>query len=237
MSTPKIDPSALPVLTPDEFLDHVEAQSQRGAKAGRVLMKPEHIAQLLTSVGNFRLSARAVLGYARPRLGLVPPPLSRNGQTLFLYPDHFRRLNILLTLRQHYSLSLSKIRAFLRHFPAEREHLIVDRRLNREEVRELVERMPSGFTVGHIFMAKACDAMLEDVLPTGQAMREAIKPDQGMGLEERLILERLDELKAWISSGGRREFLREEAARDLENLTLSSRIFKRIWLPPKRTTR
>jgi hypothetical protein len=33
MSNPEIDPSTLPVLTPEEFLDHISAQSQRGAKA------------------------------------------------------------------------------------------------------------------------------------------------------------------------------------------------------------
>jgi hypothetical protein len=75
--------------------------------------------------------------------------------------------------------------------------------------------------------------MVQDTLSPSKALFAAVEPGEALQkAEEGAILSRLDELKQWVLSGRRQEFVRRESAEDLKNLAgnqlLARKIVKKI---------
>jgi hypothetical protein len=221
---------ALPVMTPRQILDHFAQKKDKGEAPARVLMETSDLIGMLEAVGGFKLTQRLLQTYSSPKLKLVPPPIQKNGhKACYVFPDHFDRLGVILTLRQGYHLPLKAIQQLLEHFPAEANHLIMERKLSIEELLDLAKMLPKGYGVNDLIMAKTCDLMVQDALSSNRALSAATEAGDALKkLEEKTILARLDELKVWVSSGRRQEFVRRESAEDFKNLAQKHLIGRKI---------
>lgn len=226
--TPKSQPE-LRVMTPREILDHFSRKGASEPQPARVLVELEDFASMLEAVGGFELDSRALLRYSSPRINLIEPPVKVGGKTCYIFPDHFDRLGIILTLRQAYNLPLAAIRDLLEHFPKENQELLMERKLEIGDLLDLAKMLKAGFQLKDLIMAKASDLLLQDLLSSSAALSAAVEPgDTLRQLQERMLLARLDEMKAWVSSGRWREFLKRESAQDLKDLAAKKLLQKKI---------
>jgi hypothetical protein len=121
----------------------------------------------------------------------MEPAVHREGKTCYIFPDHFDRLGIILTLRQAYNLPLSAIRNLLEHFPAEHRNLIMERKFEIDELLDLAQMLKNGYQIKDLIMAKACDVLLQDLMSSSQTISAALEPGDTMRrLQEKLILGR-----------------------------------------------
>jgi DNA-binding transcriptional MerR regulator len=218
----------LPVMKPRQVIEHF-GQKVGGAEPGKVLVESGDFIAMLTAVGGFKLGQQALLSYSSARIGLIEPPVKVDGKVCFVFPDQFDRLGIVLTLRQAYHLPLNAIRDLLKHYPHEQYHLIMERKLTLSDLLDLAKMIKAGYGLGDLTMAKACDMMLEDVLPSSKALSAAVEPGEALRkLQEKVILGRLDEMKAWVSSGRWQEFLKRESAQDFKDLAVKQLLQKKI---------
>src|SRR5207302_1562031 len=148
--------------------------------------------------------------YSSQKIKLLPPQIHKKGtggKGYYVFPDHFELANIVLTLRRWYQLPLKALREVLERFPLENRHLIIDHKLSLEELLDLAKMGSKGFEVKDVVMARACNDMIQDLLPPTQALNAALEPgDRLAELEDKLILQRLEEIKTWVQSGRKREF-------------------------------
>ena len=225
----------LPVHGFDGFLKFYNEENFKLKERGepgpfRLLATAPDFAELVDTLANFRVSPRLLRAYTSPNLGLLSPPVHRNGsKDHYVYPDHFEGFMFILTLRRVYHLPLKAIRQILEHLPADMRHVVTARKLSTEDLLDLAKMMPKGFTVKDLVMAKACDMMLEDVLPSGQALIAATEPGNALqDLEEKLMLGRLVQIKEWIKTGRRQKFVRREAAEDFKDLAENRLLVQKI---------
>jgi len=142
-------------MTPSQVLDHFGKQKDEGKDPGKVLVEASKFADMLSAVGGFMLGARELRAYSASRLKLMDPPIQKDGKTCYVFPDHFNRLGIILTLRQAYNLPLAAIRELLDHFPAEQHELIMERKFEIEDLLDLAKMLKAGYQLRDLFMAKA----------------------------------------------------------------------------------
>jgi DNA-binding transcriptional MerR regulator len=205
-----------------------KAEKTRSAPA-RVLVKDTDFLELIEVLLEAKPSLRELKAYSSPRLGLLPPPVRREGADYYVYPDHLELLGTVLTLRKAYHLPLETIRELLERVPLDEHHVLSARVLSAADLLDLAKMGAAGFGLKDVVMAKACDVMLEDVLPSGQALTAATEPGNALQtLEEKLILGRLEEIKSWVESGRRQKFVRRESAEDFKNLARKHLIGKKI---------
>jgi len=216
-------------MTPRQALDFFAACKQEGLAPVRVLLELDGFIEMLEAVGGFKLNRPALLTYSSPRIGLIEPPIKAQGKACYIFPDHFDRMGIILTLRQAYNLPLASIRELLERFPRENYELLMERKLKISDVLDLAKMLKSGYSLGDLVMAKAGDVLLMDLLSSSKALSAAAEPgDTLRKLQERLLLARLDEMKAWVTSGRWQEFMRHESAQDLKDLAARKILHKRI---------
>lgn len=212
----------LPVMKPREVIEHFGKKKAGGGEPGKVLVESGDLIEMLEAVSGLKVSRRELLRYSSERLSLIGAPVKAGGKLCFVFPDQFDRLGFVLTLRQVYHLPLNAIRELDKHFPADCRHLVVERKLSIEELLDLAKMLPRGFAVKDLVMAKTCDLMVEDTLSPTRAVLAAVEPGEALRkAEETAILSRLDELKQWVLSGRRQEFVKRESAEDFKNLALN----------------
>lgn len=223
----------LPICDREDALKYYTDESIKrkdGRESGpfRMLVPAPRFVDLIKTLANFKLSPRLLRAWVS--LKLIAPPTERDEKKeLYVYPDHFEQVAIILTLRYNYQLPLRAIQQVIEHFPGGLFHVITSRKLTTEQLLDAAKMLPDGYEPKDIFLAKACDAMLEDVLPADQALAAATEENNGLqSIEEQLILSRLDEIKDWVKSGGRQKFVRREAAQDLQDLAWRHRFSQRI---------
>ena len=218
----------LPVMKPRQVIEHFGRKAS-GAEPGKVLVESGDFIDMLEAVGGFKLGRRALMSYSSARIGLIEPPVKIDGEFCFVFPDHFDRLGIVLTLRQVYHLPLTAIRDLIEHYPREQYHLIMERKLELPDLLDLAKMIKAGYGLGDLTMAKACDLMLADMLSSNKALSAAVEPGDALRkLQETLILGRLDEMKSWVSSGRWQEFMKREAAQDFKDLAVKQLLQKKI---------
>lgn len=220
----------LPVMTPRQVLDFFAARKQDGkTEPVRVLIELDGFIEMLEAVGGFTLNRRALLTYSSPRVGLIEPPVQAHGKTCYVFPDHFDRMGIILTLRQAYNLPLHAIRDLVERFPRDNYELLMERKLKISDVLDLAKMLKGGYGLADLVMAKAGDVLLMDLLSSSKALSAAAEPGDGLRkLQERLLLARLDEMKVWITSGRWQEFMRAESAQGFKDLAARKALHKRI---------
>ncbi|MFA5140654.1 MAG: hypothetical protein WC728_15605 [Elusimicrobiota bacterium] len=219
----------LPILTPRQIIDHFGKKKDQGEPPDRALVELPDFISMLKAVGAFELDRRVLLSYSSPKIRLIEPPIQKDHKVCYIFPDHFNRMGIILTLRQAYSLPLAAIRDLLEHFPEEHHDLIMERKLEIEELLDTAKMLKNGYQLKDLMMAKAADVMLQDLMSSSQAVNAALEPgDTLRRLQEKLILARLDEMKTWVSSGKWQEFLRLESAQDLKDLAAKRLLTKNI---------
>ncbi|MFH1725066.1 MAG: hypothetical protein ABII00_10655 [Elusimicrobiota bacterium] len=225
--------SSAPICDRADSLKFYSDESAKRRKKGepgplRMLMPAARFAELVDALADFKPSPRLLDAWAS--LGLISPPLEREGRKdLFVYPDHFEQAAVVLTLRYCYHLPLKAIRDLLAHFPHDLFHVVTSRKLSADELLDAAKMLPGGFELKDIFMARACDAMLGDLLPADEALQAAAEEGGRLRkLEEERILSRLDEIKAWVTAGGRQKFVQREAARDFQDLAWRQRLAVRV---------
>jgi len=229
MVTQSNDFQKLPVMTPRQVLDQYGKHQQAGGQPGRVLIEAADFLSMLEAVGGFELTPQALLSYSSPRIGLMEPPVKAGGKTCYVFPDQFDRLGIILTLRLAYSLPLTEIRDLLEHYPRENYELIMERKFEISDLLDLAKMLKSGYALKNLVMAKACDVMLQDLMSSSATLSAATEPgDTLRRLQEKLVLARLDEMKAWVGSGRWQEFLRRESALDFKDLAVKQLLHKKI---------
>ncbi len=183
----------------------------------RVLVTEKVFLKIVETMLELKMSPRELKTYSSKRLQLIPPPVRRDGDKTdyYIYPDHFDALAPTLTLRKGYHLSLKNLRSIMGAMPKEGHHMIVNGMLTSEDLLDLAKVAPLGFALKDLVMAKTCETMLHDILPIDEAVMEASKPgDELCAVEEVLILRRLEEIKKWVTSGRRREFIYRESEED-----------------------
>lgn len=217
-------------MTPRQVLDFFAARKQDGkTEQVRVLIELDGFIEMLEAVGGFTLNRRALLTYSSPRVGLIEPPVQAQGKTCYVFPDHFDRMGIILTLRQAYNLPLHAIRELVERFPRDNYELLMERKLKISDVLDLAKMLKGGYGLADLVMAKAGDVLLMDLLSSSKALSAAAEPGDSLRkLQERLLLARLDEMKVWITSGRWQEFLRAESAQDFKDLAARKALHKRI---------
>lgn len=233
METPEEGLKKLPVMSVREAVDLFAKRNEQGQARGNVLIAAGEFIELLEALFGFKVAAKTLKAYASPRVNLLPPAVKKDGKTCYAYPDQLDRIGFILTLRQGYHLPLNTIRELDKHFPADARHLVLERKMTIEELLDLAKMLPRGFAVKDLVMAKTCDLMVEDALSSSRALFAAGEPGEALRqTEEGAILTRLDELKQWVVSGRRQEFVRRESAEDFKNLALNrllaSKIVKKI---------
>lgn len=178
----------LTLMTARQVLDHFGQQKAHGKEPGKVLVEASDFAQMMAAVGGFKLGLKALKAYGAPRLKLMDPPIQKDGKTCYVFPDHFDRLGMVLTLRQAYNLPLTTIRDLLNHFPQEHHELIVERKFEIGDLLDLAKMLKAGYGLKDLFMAKACDILLQDLMSSSQAVTAAVEPgDTLRRLQEKLI--------------------------------------------------
>ena len=233
METPEEELKKLPLMSVREATDLFAKRKDQGQPRGSVLITETDLLDLLDDLFSFKVAAKTLKGYSSPRVKLLPPPVRKDGKPCYVYPDQLDRLGFVLTLRQAYHLPLNTIRELDKHFPADARHLVLERKMTIEELLDLAKMLPRGFAVKDLVMAKTCDLMVEDTLSPSRALFAAAEPGEALRqTEESAILSRLDELKQWVVSGRRQEFVRRESAEDFKNLAgnqlLARKIVKKI---------
>ncbi len=194
----------------------------------RLLASAKDFAELVETMAGVRIKPRLLRLYAT-KLKLIPPPVQKDGADHYVYPDHLERLMMVLVLRKKYQLPLKPIRDLLEHLPAELRHVIISGKLTTNDALDLAKMIPKGFALQDLIMAKASEVMLEDVLSSDQALSAATEPDDALKrLEEERLLGRLEQMKEWIKSGRRQEFVKREAAGDFQDLAWKQRFSLRI---------
>lgn len=227
-------------MAPHQVLEHFAKRNKEGIPPGRVLVRAADLVDMLEGIGGFKLTLRALKTYSSSRLKLLPPPVQKDDrQACYVFPDHFDRLGLILTLRQGYHLPLKAIQELLEHYPAEHYHLIIERKLSLEDILDLAKMLRHGFQIRDLIMAKTCDVMVQDALSSSQALSAATEPGDALRkLQEKAIIGRLEEIKAWVSSGRRQEFLRRESAQDFKELAqrrlLGNRISRKLMARRRR---
>ena len=229
MDTETQELQALPVLTPRQVIDHFGQKKDQGEPPSRALVELSDFISMLKTVGGFDLNRRVLLSYSSPKIKLIEPPIQKDRKACYVFPDHFNRMGMILTLRQAYSLPLAAIRDLLEHFPKENHDLIMERKLEIDELLDVAKMLKNGYQLKHLIMAKAADVMLQDLMSSSQAVNAALEPgDTLRQLQEKLILARLDEMKGWVSTGRWQAFLRRESAQDLKDLATKQLLSKKI---------
>jgi len=220
---------SLPVMTPPQVIDHFSKQNDKGLPPGRVLIEASDFVNMLETVGGFKLSQRVLLTYSSPRINLLEPPVKKDGKTFYIFPDHFDRMGIILTLRQAYNLPLATIRELIEHFPKDQHELIVERKFEIGDLLDLAKILKTGYGLKDLIMAKACDLLLQDLMSSSKTVSAALEPgDTLRRLQEKLLLARLDEMKAWVESGKWQEFIKRESAQDFKDLANKHLLNKKI---------
>ncbi|MDE2039213.1 MAG: hypothetical protein KGO96_06465 [Elusimicrobia bacterium] len=228
-TTSPVEFQRLTLMTSRQVLNHFGKTKSAGQDPGRVLVEASEFAEMLAAVGGFKLGLKALRAYSSPRLKLMEPPVQKDGKPCYVFPDHFNRLGIILTLRQAYNLPLATIRELLDHFPPDQHELIVERKFEIGDLLDLAKMLKHGYQLKDLFMAKGCDILLQDLMSSSQAVTAALEPgDTLRRLQEKLILGRLDEMKAWVSSGKWQEFVHRESAQDLKDLAAKQLLHKRV---------
>ena len=219
----------LSITSPAKIAESMAAQKQRGWPP-KVLLSARDFIQLLDATLGLEVTTRTLQTYASPKLNLAPSPVKMDShEVCYVYPDHFEWVAAVLTLRRVYHMPLTTIQALLAGFPHDQFHLIIERKLSVEDLLDLAKMMPRGFAVKDVLMAKASATMLQDLLPSSQALLLATEPGQALfDHEEQLLLARLDEMKSWVSGGRRRQFVQRESAEDFKNLAENRLIGKKI---------
>lgn len=80
--------------------EHFGRKHEAGSEPGPVLVELGDFISMLEAVGGFELSRRALLSYSSPRINLIEPPLKKDGNACYVFPDHFDRMAMILTLRR-----------------------------------------------------------------------------------------------------------------------------------------
>ena len=233
MKTSEEELEKLQVMTVGEAVDLFAKRKEQGQARGNVLIAAGEFIGLLEALFGFKVEAKTLKAYSSPRVNLLPPAVKKNGKTCYVYPDQLEQIGFILTLRGAYHLPLNSIRELDKHFPADARHLVMERKMTIEELLDLAKMLPRGFAVRDLVMAKTCDLMVQDTLSPSKALFAAVEPGEALRqTEESAILSRLDELKEWVLSGRRQEFVRRESAEDLKNLAgnqlLARKIVKKI---------
>jgi DNA-binding transcriptional MerR regulator len=233
MKTPEEELEKLQVMTVREAIGLFAKRKEQGQAQPSVLIETAEFIGLLEALFHFKVAAKTLKTYASPRVNLLPPAVKKNGKSCYVYPDQLDRIGFILTLRGAYHLPLNTIRELDKHFPADARHLVLERKMTIEELLDLAKMLPRGFAVRDLVMAKTCDLMVQDTLSPSKALFAAVEPGEALRkTEESAILSRLDELKQWVLSGRRQEFVRRESAEDFKNLAfnrlLAGKIVKKI---------
>lgn len=225
---------AVPIRSLEEVVkyyteEHPELADRGEAGPFRCLMTAPDFLEALRVLGGFRVTQR-MLGTYVSWLRLIPPPVPKDGQgEYYVYPEHLDLALLVLALRQVHFLPLRTIRELLERVSADMRHLLTAGKLSTDDLLDLAKMLPKGCEIKDLVMAKACDVMLEDVLPSGRALTAATEPGGALeSLEEKLILGRLEQIREWVRSGRRADFVRQEAAQDLEDLAWRKRIAGKI---------
>ena len=207
-----------------------KAKEEGSKEPARVLVTAEDFLQLVDLLLEIKLNLRELRTYSS-RLKIIPGPVHKGEDKTdyYVYPDHFEAVAAALTLRKVYHLPLKVIQPLMEAVPQDQQHIIMARALSPGDLMDLAKMGSQGFALKDLFMAKACDTMLQDVLPTSQALTAATEPGSALeSLEKKLILARLEEIKAWVNSGRRQEFVRRESAQDLKDLAHKHLIGRKI---------
>lgn len=214
----------LPVMSWRQVLDHCRPL-KAGDDPGRILMELGDFIRLVRSIAGVKLDRRALRGYAARRLGLLEPPVHAQGKTCYVFPHDFDRLGVVLILRQHYHLSLDAIRSLLARYPRKNYNLIINRRLAVEDMLELARMLGEGYGVGHLAMGKASDALLLDLAVPEVSSAENLQGT--LKAQGKLILDRLDEMRRWVASGGWQKYVERQADQDAKDLRARRKALKK----------
>lgn len=207
----------LEILKPRDGVDFISKQRKQGAANPRFLLERKDFLDFLGAIFNADIPARSVQNFLD--LKLAPPPVQKDGKACFVFPDHFDLVLFLLKLRRHYHLALREIRSLAQHMPRKDYHLVVEQKLSLEALLDLSKKLPKGFGAADLVMAQTCDLMLEDLLPSSEALLAATEPgDKLRKLQEEKILARLEQIKEWVTTGRRDEFIRRESDEELRHL-------------------
>jgi hypothetical protein len=205
----------LPVMSWRQVLDRCQSL-KAGDDPGRMLMGMGDFIQLVRTVAGVALDQRALRSYAVRKLGLLEPPVQVQGKPCYVFPHDFDRLGVVLILRQHYHLSLDAIRSLLARYPRKNYDLIINRRLPVADMLELARMLGEGYSVGHMAMSKASDTLLLDLaVPEASAAEELPGTLKAQG---KLLLDRLDEMRRWVASGGWQRYVERQADQDAKEL-------------------
>jgi len=105
----------------------------------------------------------------------------------------------------------------------------LEKKLTIADLLDLAKMLPRGFGTNDLIMAKTCDLMTQDTVSPYQAVSAAGQPGDALQkLEEQAILARLDEIRAWVTSGRRQQFVVRESADDFQNLAQNHLIGQKI---------
>ena len=158
--------------------------------------------------GKDQLTRRTLLFYGSPQLRLLPRPVYRNRHTgYYIFPDHYRRLAIIWTLRERFFFPLELIKVLLRGIPEESYDLIESWWGSAEDLLDMIPVLKAGFTERDVDNFGACKGLL-------RADAAYLEPEKHGGetqFKERVseqLAEDYQEVKEWISSGRGVRFLK-----------------------------
>ena len=164
--------------------------------------------------GSKAISRRTLQFYGSPQFRLFPLPIYQNRHTAhYVYPDHFKLLCVIWTLRERFFLPIKNIRALIHDLPADKYELVIGWDGSAEELREATPLFKAGFDYEDFINYAASKKLLtKDVyLPANAGRSERqLKKD----LLDKLTHE-VKGIREWISSGrGARYFAAVSRGRD-----------------------
>lgn len=229
---PFTDHEDLPVRSAKTFfIDRTSAE--RGRLSGhhdRFVMPTDDFIEFFNNSyslkGKDRLTRRTLLFYGSPQLRLLPRPVYRNRHTgYYIFPDHYRRLAIIWTLREKFFLPLELIKVLLRGVPEESYDLIESWWGSGEDLLDMIPLLKAGFTERDIDNYGASKGLL-------RADAAYLEPSKSAGESKfkARLLEQLAEdyqgVREWISSGRGVRFLQALSKARKEHPRLQERVAK-----------
>lgn len=210
---PFTDHENLPVMSAKAFFIDRVSEDRRSLNAyrDRFVMQTDDFIEFFNNSywlkGKDRLTRRTLLFYGSPQLRLLPRPVYRNRHTgYYIFPDHYRRLAIIWTLREKFFFPLELIKVLLKGIPEESYDIIEGWWGSGEDLLDMIPLLRAGFTERDIDNYRACKGLLRTDAARVQPGKSAGEAKLKAQLLEQLA-EDYQGVREWISSGRGVKFL------------------------------
>lgn len=173
------------------------------------LVRTDHFLRLFNEYfrlkGDKAMSRRTLQFYSSPQARLLPLPVYKDRHTAhYVFPDHYKRLGVIWTLRSKFFFPIAMIRTLLNEIDTDMYAMIMDWDESPETLLDTIMLDEAGFEPEDFDLYSASKGLLGD-----EVLRLQVRDDSPSATKNAL-LKKLDEqhaaIRKWLDSGRGIEF-------------------------------